>query len=152
MAKQKYAQENLPTGHRALAFAVLTTGLEDAVKGDPGAREWLDSKPFEHWCDLCDMNPDYLRRQLAPLLPAVRQKRPRVGGNKAGSGRQFTPDELAKAVEIHDVYACDNCGADEREPHVWPDAADIERDRAVYDEWLARRDEWAQGKVKESAR
>lgn len=50
------------------------------------------------------------------------------------------------------VYACDNCGADEREPHVWPDAADIERDRAVYDEWLARRDEWAQGKVKESAR
>lgn len=103
MAKATYDRDHLlPTGYRALAVAVLATGLEDAVKGDPGAREWLASRSFEHWCDWCDWNPDYLRRQIAPLLPATRPRRPRVGGNKAGSGRQFTAEELARAVELHD--------------------------------------------------
>lgn len=106
MRKYDSNHDFLPAGPRALALAVIATGLEDAKKGARGSRDWLDSRDFEYWCDLVDLNPDYIRRQVAPHLPPPgqqRPKRPRQGVYKKGNPRKFTPDELAKVVAIHNA-------------------------------------------------
>lgn len=66
----KHDPDTRPTGPLAIAYAVITQGLLDAINGDPGAREWLDSRAFEGWCDWIDLSPDYVRRKVAPQLPA----------------------------------------------------------------------------------
>ena len=63
-----FDRELRPTGYQALAYAVVTQGLHDAVKGSSRAREWLDGRDFEYWCDWCDLNPDYIRQKVTPLI------------------------------------------------------------------------------------
>jgi hypothetical protein len=63
-----FDRELRPTGYQALAYAVVTQGLHDAVKGSSRAREWLDGRDFEYWCDWCDLNPDYIRGKVMALI------------------------------------------------------------------------------------
>lgn len=92
--------ETRPTGPRAIAYAVVTQGLVDALDGRRDAQEWLRTPSFDHWCDLCGMHPDYLRRAVAGRLPATRPKRARVGGNRAGSGWRYTEEERATILAM----------------------------------------------------
>lgn len=106
MARGEYIEKPKAVGFRAVAYAVLAQGLEDAVKGDPGARSWLGSRAFEYWCDWCDLRPGWVMRMVEPLLPPPgqpRKKRPRAGGKQRGSGRQLTAEELARAVAEHEA-------------------------------------------------
>lgn len=95
-----------PKGHRAIAFAVVEQAVHDVAHGRPSQRaqawEWMETRAFEYWCDWCDLNPDYLRRSVAPLLAKELKKRAQVGGNK-GTGRVFSAEELARAAALHQV-------------------------------------------------
>lgn len=95
-----------PKGHRAIAFAVVEQAVHDVAHGRPSQRaqawEWMETRAFEYWCDWCDLNPDYLRRSVAPLLANELKKRAQVGGNK-GTGRVFSAEDLADAIAQHDA-------------------------------------------------
>jgi len=96
-----------PKGHRAIAFAVVEQAVHDVAQGRPKERhqawEWMQSRAFEYWCDWCDLNPDYLRRSVAPLLAKERVEKPHGGGRK-GTAREFSAEELARAAALHQQY------------------------------------------------
>lgn len=104
MAKRDYRDDYRPVGPRGLAVAIVAQGLEDAKRGCRDARAWLHSPEFDAWCAWVDLNPDYLRRKVAPLIPAEPPpKRPPAGGKgRAGTGRVFTAEEIAEAVRLRD--------------------------------------------------
>jgi len=54
---------------RNLCYAVLAQGLQDAVNGDPAARDWVHGRAFTYWCDWVDVDPIPLRRRLQDLAP-----------------------------------------------------------------------------------
>lgn len=89
-----------PTGPRAIAYAVVSQALVDALDGQRDAQEWLQTASFEAWCDRCGLHPDYLRRSVAGRLPATRPKRARVGGNRAGSGWRYTEEEKERILAM----------------------------------------------------
>lgn len=104
MARAEYVEKPQVVGYRAVAYAVVAQGLEDAVKGDPGARAWLGSRAFEYWCDWCDLRPDWVLREVRPLLSQPREKRAAVGGKARvkTKKRGFAPEDIQWAVEEHD--------------------------------------------------
>ena len=96
-----------PKGHRAIAFAVVEQAVQDVAQGRPKERhqawEWMGSRAFEYWCDWCDLNPDYLRRSVAPLLAKERVEKPHGGGHGHG--------------HVHRGHRMDAAHADHRPEH-----------------------------------
>lgn len=56
-------------GPLAFVCAVIQAGVEDAMRGDESARKWLDSRDFAHWCEWANLDPDYMRDRIIPMLP-----------------------------------------------------------------------------------
>lgn len=58
-------------GPIALVCAVIQAGVEDAMRGDESARKWIDSRDFGHWCEWANLDPDYMRGRIVPMLPKL---------------------------------------------------------------------------------
>lgn len=54
---------------RNLVVAIIERGIIDIQRGDPGARKWLHSKWFDHWCAWLDIDPDAARAAIAAQCP-----------------------------------------------------------------------------------
>lgn len=54
---------------RNLVVAIIERGIIDIQRGDPGARKWLHSKWFDHWCAWLGINPDAARAAIAAQCP-----------------------------------------------------------------------------------
>ena len=59
--------------HQRLALAVLTAAVEDAHRGDPGARSFLEGQNprLAFWCSVCGVGVRSVRQAAAdPQWPA----------------------------------------------------------------------------------
>jgi len=56
-------------GCRKLVTAIIERGIIDIQRGDPGARKWLHSKWFDHWCAWANVDPDAARDAIAAQRP-----------------------------------------------------------------------------------
>lgn len=80
--------EITPDGARQLVIAIIEQGVEDVLRGDPGALAWLDGRDFDHWCAWIGLAPDRARQAIHARRATVAPK--------------YTADELRRASELYD--------------------------------------------------
>ena len=73
---------------RELVAAIIEQGVEDVLKGDPGALAWLDGRDFDHWCAFVDIDPGRARRAIHAQRANVRPK--------------YSAEKLRRTHELHD--------------------------------------------------
>lgn len=76
-----------PKGVRELVIAIMEQGVEDVLKGDPGAIAWLDSRGFDHWCAWLGLD-----------TTAARQA---IHARRAERQPKYKPEDLRRVNELH---------------------------------------------------
>ena len=77
-----------PKGVRELVIAIMEQGVEDVLKGDPGAIAWLDSRGFDHWCAWLGLD-----------TTAARQA---IHARRAERQPKYKPEDLRRVKQLHD--------------------------------------------------
>lgn len=76
-----------PDSIRTLVMAIVEQGVEDIMKGDPGAIAWLNSRGFDHYCTWLGIDPTAARE-------SIQQRR-------AKEQARYTESDLRRIKSLH---------------------------------------------------
>ena len=66
------------SGYASIAFCVLRSTVDDLKKENAKkfdfARAYIGSAEFENYCDLLNLDPDYMREQCARIIAARNER------------------------------------------------------------------------------
>lgn len=77
-----------PESIRLLVIAIMEQGVEDIIKGDPGAIAWLNSRGFDHYCTWLGIDPTAAREG--------------INAQRRAGPAKYKESDLRRVKELHD--------------------------------------------------